>query len=365
VKALVPPVQILTSVLDNVTATLPFAQALTATGGSGSYLWMLVAGALPDGVVLTDDGVLRGTPLRIGTYTLTVRAADAGDVSRVADRTLSLYVAKPPNVLPTITFASPADGARVPVGATISLAAHASDVDGTIVRVDVYQGDIRFASEGSDSLALTWQVPTSGVYQFTAVAIDNDGGAITSRTVSFTTTSEVVLYAADAQVLVGDYQLIAEPDAAAGIGLWNPDRGAAKRLTAAAAPASYAEISFSAEAGRPYHLWIRGHGQRDSWANDSAFIQFSGVANARVGTTTSLTFSLEPALNAGIHAWGWEDNGYAMLGDAIMFEQTGLQTLRIQPREDGLTIDQIVLSPERYLSSSPGTLKDDTTIVAR
>jgi hypothetical protein len=54
-----------------------------------------------------------------------------------------------------------------------------------------------------------------------------------------------------------------------------------------------------------------------------------------------------------------------MLADAITFEQTGLQTLRIQPREDGLTIDQIVLSPERYLSSSPGNLKDDTTIVAR
>jgi hypothetical protein len=40
-----------------------------------------------------------------------------------------------------------------------------------------------------------------------------------------------------------------------------------------------------------------------------------------------------------------------------------MQTLRIQPREDGLTIDQIVLSPAQYLNASPGALKDDTTII--
>jgi hypothetical protein len=173
-----------------------------------------------------------------------------------------------------------------------------------------------------------------------------------------------VLYAADARV-VGDYQLVADPAAASGAGLWNPDRGVAKRAAAQAAPASYAEISFYAEAGRPYHLWIRGRGQRDSWSNDSAFIQFSDVANARIATTSSLTFSVEPALNAGVHGWGWEDTRYGGLADPVVFAHTGLQTLRIQPREDGLTIDQIVLSPGQFLSRSPGALKDDTTILAK
>jgi hypothetical protein len=32
-------------------------------------------------------------------------------------------------------------------------------------------------------------------------------------------------------------------------------------------------------------------------------------------------------------------------------------------KEDGFSIDQIVLSADKYLASAPGTLKNDTTIV--
>ena len=37
--------------------------------------------------------------------------------------------------------------------------------------------------------------------------------------------------------------------------------------------------------------------------------------------------------------------------------------MRIQVREDGLSIDQIVLSPTTYVTRSPGALKNDTTIL--
>jgi hypothetical protein len=53
------------------------------------------------------------------------------------------------------------------------------------------------------------------------------------------------------------------------------------------------------------------------------------------------------------------------MGTNITFETTGLQTLRVQPREDGLAIDQIVLSPQQFLTATPGTLKNDTTIVSK
>jgi hypothetical protein len=54
-----------------------------------------------------------------------------------------------------------------------------------------------------------------------------------------------------------------------------------------------------------------------------------------------------------------------VLGNPIVFERTGVQTIRIQPREDGLLIDQIVLSPQKYLTVSPGLLKGDTTVVTQ
>jgi hypothetical protein len=41
------------------------------------------------------------------------------------------------------------------------------------------------------------------------------------------------------------------------------------------------------------------------------------------------------------------------------------QTIRVQTREDGFSIDQVVLSSVTYLTSSPGALKNDTTILTR
>src|SRR6185369_8295085 len=59
---------------------------------------------------------------------------------------------------------------------------------------------------------------------------------------------------------------------------------------------------------------------------------------------------------------GW---GVGVLGPLIRFQNTGTHTLRIQVREDGLSIDQIVLSPQTCLNSSPGSLKNDATILPK
>ena len=53
------------------------------------------------------------------------------------------------------------------------------------------------------------------------------------------------------------------------------------------------------------------------------------------------------------------------MGPLVYFATTGSQRIRIQTREDGLSIDQIVLSAARYRAFSPGTTKNDTVIVPR
>jgi hypothetical protein len=101
------------------------------------------------------------------------------------------------------------------------------------------------------------------------------------------------------------------------------------------------------------------------------FVQFTGTASSsgapiwRIGSTDSVTVNLEDAANAGIQGWGWQDNGYgtAVLGPVVVFAAAGPQTIRIQTREDGFRIDQVVLSAEQYLNTSPGALKNDTTIL--
>jgi hypothetical protein len=52
-------------------------------------------------------------------------------------------------------------------------------------------------------------------------------------------------------------------------------------------------------------------------------------------------------------------------GPDIYFAQSGMQTIRVQVKEDGMSIDQIVLSADKYHTTAPGTLKNDTTILPR
>ena len=49
----------------------------------------------------------------------------------------------------------------------------------------------------------------------------------------------------------------------------------------------------------------------------------------------------------------------------MYFAASGPQTIRIQVREDGLSLDQIALSAGRFAASAPGATKNDTTILAR
>jgi endonuclease/exonuclease/phosphatase family metal-dependent hydrolase len=181
----------------------------------------------------------------------------------------------------------------------------------------------------------------------------------------------VVLYASQAPVKVGNWSSVGDTTAAGSFRLANPDQGAAKISTAAASPSSYVELSFTANAGQPYHLWIRGKADGDSPYNDSVFVQFSGSVDSsgsavyRIGTTSATEINLEDCLGCGLSGWGWQDNGWGILGPNIYFASSGTQTIRIQTREDGLSIDQIVLSGSTYLSSSPGALKNDGVILTQ
>ena len=186
-------------------------------------------------------------------------------------------------------------------------------------------------------------------------------------------TNEIVLYSSTATVKVGNWSVVTDSTAAGGARLSNPDAGAAKLANALASPTTYFEMTFNAEANKNYRLWIRGKAQSDSPYNDSIFVQFSGSVDSggsaqyRIGTTSSTVINLEDDSGVGLSGWGWQDNGWGVgvMGSLVRFASTGTQTIRIQPREDGLSIDQIVLSSATYLNNSPGALMNDSTILPR
>ncbi len=365
------PLEILTTGVVDAMETVPYAQLLAASGGTGTYAWSVTAGTLPAGLSLTSQGLLAGTPVassgpRVATsYAFTVTAVDPADASRSASRPLTLTIAPRPNVAPQVSMTAPADQAVVFVGATITLTAAPVDTDGSVQRVDFYLGGEHLGDSVAPAFRMTWVVPTSGTYTFTAVVVDDEGATSVSAPVTIRTKSEIVLHAPQVRQMTGNFTLNPDVAAASGHSLWLMNKSLAKVNTAVAAPAHYAEFTFYAEAGRPYRLWMRGRAEKNSYENDSVHVQFDGVPAALIGTTTSMLVNLEDDGGVGVSGWGWQDNGYGAgkLGPLVVFTRTGLQTMRVQNREDGLMIDQIVLSPGLYLTTAPGALKNDTTIL--
>ena len=90
----------------------------------------------------------------------------------------------PPNRPPTVSLTSPAAGAAFTAPATIAMVATASDSDGTIARVEFYQGTSLLGTDASAPYQYSWQGVAAGSYQLTAVARDNAGAAATSSSVS-------------------------------------------------------------------------------------------------------------------------------------------------------------------------------------
>src|ERR1019366_7167450 len=71
------PVQITTPpVLPPGTVGVLYSQALSATGGTAPYGWLLTGGTLPAGLTLNLGGTITGTPLNSGTFKFTVTVGD-------------------------------------------------------------------------------------------------------------------------------------------------------------------------------------------------------------------------------------------------------------------------------------------------
>jgi hypothetical protein len=212
-----------------------------------------------------------------------------------------------------------------------------------------------------------------GTYTFTVTASDGRGGsASATATVTVLPYKEIDMWPARDAALSGAWARVDDPSAAGGVRLQHPDTGAPKLNAPLANPTHYFEMTFRADPTQTYKLWIRGKAERNAWSNDSVFVQFTGSTDAagnarwRLGSTDALAVNIEECSGCGLSGWGWEDDGWGAVnrnGTTLRFPDGGWQRIRVQTREDGIGIDQIVLSSEQYLTTRPGTAKNDTTIV--
>ncbi len=84
------------------------------------------------------------------------------------------------NLPPAVLITAPTDGTIFNEGNNIVISANASDVDGTISKVEFFANGTKLGEDTNAPYNFTWITPNLGSYNLTAVAIDNNGATATS-----------------------------------------------------------------------------------------------------------------------------------------------------------------------------------------
>lgn len=136
------------------------------------------------GTVTSSPYTMTWSAVGVGTYSLTAKATDNLGLSTTSS-VISVTV-KPPNVAPTVSLTSPTSGATFTAPANITVSANASDSDGTISKVEFYNGATLIGTSTTAPYSVTWNSVAAGNYTLTARATDNSGTTTTSAGVSIT-----------------------------------------------------------------------------------------------------------------------------------------------------------------------------------
>ncbi len=159
--------------LPGVVQNTAYSQTLAATGGTGPYTWALVNGSsLPDGLTLTADGTLSGTPTTVGATSFAVQVTDS--VSVTNGKLLTLTVAATPLA---ISSTSPLTEGRVQSTYQATLQATGGT---TPYAWTVTAGNLPTGLTLSSAGVLGGTPTTPATFQFT-VQVADSGGLVQSQ----------------------------------------------------------------------------------------------------------------------------------------------------------------------------------------
>jgi hypothetical protein len=125
-----------------------------------------------------------------GSYTLTAKATDNSGTSTISPA-VTVTVTAPANIPPTVTLTTPVTGTTYTAPATISLTASASDPDGTVRKVDFYNGATLLGTATTKPYSYTLKNVAIGTYTLTALAYDNLGATSISTAATVTVVAPI------------------------------------------------------------------------------------------------------------------------------------------------------------------------------
>jgi len=118
----------------------------------------------------------------VGTWTVTAVATDNSGQTTVSS-SVNITIT---NAVPTVSLASPTNGATFTAPANVTLSADALDSDGVISKVEFFRGTTLLGTAYSAPYNIVWNNVVAGNYNLTAKATDDDGAVTTSSPVSIT-----------------------------------------------------------------------------------------------------------------------------------------------------------------------------------
>ncbi len=150
---------------------------------AGAIDYLTFSSAITDGADETTYFASAASPLPVlleGANTIAVELHQRDGTSSDLGFDLELISLALPGTPPTVTLTAPDEGSTFDAPATINLAATASDSDGTIAKVEFFQGTTKLGEDTSEPYEFTWTGVISGTYFLSAVATDNSGSRTTS-----------------------------------------------------------------------------------------------------------------------------------------------------------------------------------------
>lgn len=158
----------------------PFWLNATASSGLVVYFTSLTTS------VCTVSG---NTVTLATTGTCTIGASQPGSTYYTAAPNVAQSFTVTTNQPPTVVLTAPANNSSYIVPAAVSLTAAASDTDGTVVKVEFYDGGNFLGSATVVPYTFTWTNVPAGTHTLTAKATDNLGAMGTSPGISIVATS--------------------------------------------------------------------------------------------------------------------------------------------------------------------------------